>query len=191
MVRKTLVGILSCFCFASIAAAQIPTGGNIFVGYSYASANLSSSQRTGLNGWNGSLEGKIFPFVGMVADISAQYGSQANAPDVYCTGVLGQPCGGLTLHTNLNNYLFGPRASVSVGRFRPFAEALFGVARIRQYAGPFSATDTSFATGLGGGVDYRLFMLLGWRVEADLLQTRFFGNTQNNVRVSTGLVLKF
>jgi hypothetical protein len=191
-VRAAMVGVLSFFFFIAVAAAQVPTGGNVFVGYSYTSANLESSQRTGLSGWNGSLEGRVFPFVGMVADISAQYGTQENiVPTGYCTGVIGQPCPGSSLNTTFRNYLFGPRVSVSVGRFRPFAEALFGASHISQTVGAFSASDTSFSNALGGGLDYRLFMLLGWRVEADMLQTRFYGNTQNNVRVSTGLVLTF
>lgn len=190
MVHKTFVAILSFLCFSSFAAAQVP-GGNLFLGYSYTGANLSSNQRTGLNGWNGSLEGKVFPFIGMVADVSAQYGTQDNAPVAYCTAVIGQTCNGTGLNTNLHNYLFGPRISVPLGRFRPFAEALFGISQISQHAGPFSGHDTSFSTGLGGGIDYRVFMLLGWRVEVDMLQTRFFGGTQNNLRVSTGPVLRF
>jgi hypothetical protein len=52
-------------------------------------------------------------------------------------------------------------------------------------------TRTSFATGLGGGFDYRLMRVLGWRVQGDYLQTRLFRAKENNVRVSTGLVLRF
>src|SRR4029077_1360146 len=52
------------------ALAQIPTRGNVFFGYSYGSADFSSAGRTNLNGWNGSLEGKVLPWVGFVADLS-------------------------------------------------------------------------------------------------------------------------
>jgi hypothetical protein len=36
-----------------------------------------------------------------------------------------------------------------------------------------------------------LIPLISWRVLGDLLQTRFFSNTQNNVRISTGIVVHF
>lgn len=187
--RNAFVIIVLFFALVVTASAQVPMGGNLFAGYSYTSLGLNGSQRSGLNGWNASLEGKVFPFVGMVADISAQYGTQDNAAP--CVGSIGQACPGPSINTDLRNYLFGPRVSFSVGRFRPFAEALFGASHISESAGPFFASDTSFATGFGGGIDYRLFMLLGWRVEVDALQTRFFNSTQNNLRVSTGLVLRF
>jgi predicted membrane protein len=32
---------------------------------------------------------------------------------------------------------------------------------------------------------------IGWRVQADMLQTRFFSSTQNNFRLSPGIVLHF
>ena len=62
------------------ASAQIPTRGNVFFGYSYGSADFSSTNRTNLNGWNGSLEGKVLPWVGFVADFSGLYGSQDSSP---------------------------------------------------------------------------------------------------------------
>ena len=55
----------------------------------------------------------------------------------------------------------------------------------------YSASDTAFATALGGGLDYHLVPLVSWRLQGDYLQTRFFGNTQNNGRFSTGIVLNF
>jgi hypothetical protein len=86
------------------------------------------------------------------------------------------------------NYLFGPRLSVPVGRFRPFGEAMFGAGHVNANS---AGSDTSFATALGGGIDYRLFRLVGWRFQGDYVQTRFFGTHQNNVRLSTGLVIHF
>jgi hypothetical protein len=54
-----------------------------------------------------------------------------------------------------------------------------------------SSSDTSFSDALGGGIDYRLFRGIGWRFQGDALQTRFFGNTQDDFRFSTGIVLHF
>lgn len=161
------------------ALAQIPRG-NVFFGYSYGSADFSSNGRTNLNGWNGSLEGKVLPWVGFVADFSGLYGSQ-NIPVIPS----------FSADTTMNTVVLGPRLSVSVGRFTPFAEALFGASHIHQSASGFSESDTSFASALGGGIDYRLIHGIGLRVQGDMLQTRFFSNTQNNFRLSTGLVLNF
>ena len=60
----------------SAALAQIPSRGNVFFGYSYGRADFSSNGRTNLNGWNGSLEGKVLPWIGFVVDLSGLYGSQ-------------------------------------------------------------------------------------------------------------------
>ena len=169
--------------FAGMASAQIPTSGNVFFGYSYYNSDLLSLGRSSFNGWNGSLEGRVFPFVGLVADISSNYGSE-DLP-ILCP----QPiCPAVNVSTHERNFLFGPRVSASVGKFRPFAEALFGAGHASLNGG---GSDTSFATALGGGLDYKIIRPLAWRFEGDYVQTRFFGTTQNNVRLSTGIVLRF
>ena len=83
--------------------------------------------------------------------------------------------------------MFGPRLSFPVGKFTPFVHALGGVGHISGN----SLSDTSFSDALGGGIDYRLFHCLGWRFQIDALQTRFFRQTQDDVRFSTGIVLHF
>jgi Autotransporter beta-domain len=72
------------------ALAQIPTRGNVFFGYSYGSADFSSNGRTNLNGWNGSLEGKVLPWVGFVADFSGLYGSQNVSATPASVGIGGE-----------------------------------------------------------------------------------------------------
>jgi len=121
--------------------AQVPTSGNVFFGYSYYNTDLSSIDRANTNGFEGSLEGRIFPFVGLVADFDGHYGSQ-NFPASIC----GLTCSPAEFNASVteHNYLFGPRVSFSVKRFRPFAEALFGAAHVDVNNGVGS--DTSFAT---------------------------------------------
>jgi hypothetical protein len=171
--------VLSC-ALSSVAVAQIPKG-NIFVGYSYASADLNHNDRSNLNGWEGSLEGKFLPWVGIVADINGLYGTN-NFPS--STQIF-------NVDAKEYNYLFGPRVSVSVGKIRPFAHALFGAGHVSVSTTGYSASDTAFAEALGGGFDYKLVPLISWRFQGDYLQTRFFSNTQNNGRFSTGIVLNF
>jgi hypothetical protein len=171
LLRNATIALVVCL-LAVAAHAQIPTSGNVFFGYSYLRAS-SAGTSSNFNGWDGSLEGKIFPFVGIVADLSGEYGSQS----------------GVNIHEY--NFLFGPRVSFSVGRFRPFAHALFGAAHTSGSASDFSSSDTSFGDALGGGIDYRLWHIAGWRFQIDDVQTRFSGGTQNNFRFATGLVIHF
>jgi len=186
--RKFIVLGSVFFLLAGLAAAQIPTSGNVFFGYSYYSTDLSAIDRANTNGWQASLEGKMFPFLGIVADFDGHYGSQ-NFPGTVCpVGV--PPCIPASLSANVaeHNVLFGPRFSVSVRKFRPFAEFEFGVGHVNANA---AGSDTSFATAFGGGLDYRLMRIVAWRFQGGYVQTRFFGSTQSNARLSTGIVLRF
>jgi hypothetical protein len=189
-VQRVATVFFILFVLATSVYAQVPSG-NVFVGYSYMSADLVSNGRTNLNGWNGSVEGKVLPFIGIVGDFSGHYGSVPLAVNPACTTVIGGSCSGLNASTNIYNFLFGPRVSVSVGKVRPFAHALLGAAHMSESASLLSSSSTSFAYALGGGVDYHVIPLISWRVQGDFLQTRFFSNTQNNVRISTGIVIHF
>jgi hypothetical protein len=188
-VRNLFLITLTAGLFCSMVAAQVPTSGNVYFGYSYYHTNLSSIDTAGTNGWVGSLEGKVFPFVGIVADISAHYGSQNFPTAIPPCPVPAPNCSGtINVDVSEHNYLFGPRVSFSAGRFRPFAEAMFGVGHVNAND---AGSDTSFATALGGGIDYRIFRPIAWRFEGDYVQTRFFGAHQNNTQLSTGIVFKF
>src|SRR5258708_5827883 len=60
---------------AGASFAQLPSG-NVFVGYSYLNADTNTPNRANLNGWEGSAEGKVFPFLGLVLDVSGHYGTE-------------------------------------------------------------------------------------------------------------------
>ncbi|MGA2376404.1 MAG: hypothetical protein ABSF72_12855 [Candidatus Sulfotelmatobacter sp.] len=179
---------LALLLFVGLARAQVPTSGNVFFGYSYYNTDLSSIGRASTNGFEASFEGKALPFLGFVADFDSHYGSQnfaATCPQP--SG--GEACPNVNASVNERNFLIGPRVSFSVGKFRPFAEGLFGGAHVNVNNGVGS--DTSFATALGGGLDYKIIRPVAWRFQGDYVQTRFFGATQDNVRLSTGIVFRF
>jgi opacity protein-like surface antigen len=184
--KKFVVLLLVLVAAASVASAQIPTSGNVFFGYSYYNTDISSVGSANTNGWEASVEGKVIPWVGVVADFDSHYGSQ-NFP-VSCP-VAGVVCAPPNADITEHNFLFGPRVSISISKFRPFAEALFGAGHVDVNNG--IGSNTSFATALGGGLDYKIIKPLAWRIQGDYVQTRFFSTTQNNVRISTGLVLRF
>jgi Lipid A 3-O-deacylase (PagL) len=182
--KKTGFVLLSLLLLATVASAQIPSV-NVFFGYSYYNTDLSSNvNRTSANGWEASVEGKVIPFLGIVADFDGHYGSQ-NFVSVCAFGGVCSVSGNFTE----NNYLFGPRVSMSVGKLRPFAEALVGAGHVSVNNG--FGTDTSFAEAIGAGVDYKLFHLLAWRLQGDYVGTHLLGARQNNARVSTGIVVHF
>jgi len=186
--RKVALMVFIFYMFAGLASAQVPSG-NIFVGYSFYSTSpstldLANVGRPNLNGWEASLEGKLVPWIGIVADFSGHYGSHSFV-EVPESGPVNVSVSG-----HETDVMFGPRLSIPVGKFRPFGEAMFGVGHISTGQG-ISTSDTSIATALGGGIDYKLIRLVALRVEGDYVQTRFFSTTQNNVRLSTGIVLHF
>jgi hypothetical protein len=179
--------LILCVLLTSLCTwAQIPTKGNVFFGYSYDHTPISQGDNGSLNGWDASLEGKLIPWVGLVVDIDGHYGSRGYV--VNCPGV-GCPSG-VSADIAAHNFLFGPRVSVSVSRFRPFGEFLIGAAHVSRSSG-ISDSDTSFANAVGGGLDYRVFGPLSARGQLDWVETRFYGETQNGVRVNFGVALHF
>ncbi len=185
-----LAGLMFYFGFSLRVSAQIPTNGNVFFGYSYMSADLGND-RANLNGWNASVEGKVLPFLGIVADFDGHYGSPGKLTNGACPLLAGSCAFSTSNSFNQHDYLFGPRASVTVGNVRPFANFLVGFAHVNESGGLLTNSDTSFAYAVGGGVDYHLVPLVSLRGAVDMVQTRFFSNTQNNVRISTGIAFHF
>jgi opacity protein-like surface antigen len=139
---------------------------DVFLGYSYSHLDFGQGVTRNVNGYEFSGEGQVLPFLGLVADYSGHYGSNS-------------------IHEQ--NFLFGPRVSVSVGRFTPFGQILFGAAHL----GSIGSSDTSFAQTVGGGLDYQITGPVAWRNQVDYLRTSLFSGTQNNVRISTGLAFRF
>jgi hypothetical protein len=145
-----------------------------FGGYSYMRVDATpsfnpNSSGFNLNGWELAGQYKFADWLGAVADVDGHYGSPSGES------------------TSIHTFLFGPQVSWPA-RVSPFAHILVGGAHVTT--GPF--TNTSFAVAIGGGIDTELIHGLYWRIiEGDYLPTRFFGNTQNNARLSTGIVIKF
>jgi len=176
-----------------IAQAQETTRTEFFAGYSYMRLEDNpNTQDRDLNGYN--VSGAITIFkksLAVKADVSGHYGN-----------VLVN----ITPRTDQNQTLFlaGPQYSFrKIPRIRPFAHALFGVARLKvrnDAIGMADFTDTEFAFALGGGVD--LQTPLGGKIAVRLFQGDFVrtrldftrsgsSDSSNNYRISTGIVLRF
>lgn len=194
--QKILVAVFMVLLFAGAWSAQAQSSGNIFLGYSYYNSKLTVD-RASLNGWEGSLEGRVFPHVGVIADFSGHYGPQdfLICP-VVPVGLGGGGCATTSVSTHELNVMFGPRVYFSMGRWRPFGEGLFGVAHISSDG---FGSNHSFAMALGGGLDYRIVKPAAWRFQLDYMRTQLdlpdfgfsSGSAQNNFRFSTGIVFRF
>jgi hypothetical protein len=194
-VRKIAGILFGIFLAAGMAQAQIPTSGNIFFGYSYSGGNVflhdgmevqSTSHTASLNGWQASLEGKFLPWIGIVLDGAVDYGSHSLAA---CGFVL-PPCHFVNIDGKRYTLMLGPQVSVPVGKVTPFAHALFGGAHMSNN-GSLSSSDTSFATAIGGGLDYKLIKGLALRFQGDELHTSLYSGAQNHLRLAFGIDVRF
>jgi len=161
---------------------QLPDHGNLFFGYSHTGASHCevvvsgaatvcdplSGVSSNLNGWNTSAEKIYLRYFGAVADFSGQYGGVSQS-----------------------NFLFGLRGGASIGRLRPFGQAMIGAVHVRQNSSAGSTSETSFAEDLGIGVDFWLVRLLSWRNQADALKTGSLDFERRNLRLSSGFVVRF
>jgi hypothetical protein len=190
LLRKVARLTFSIAVLSAVGWAQIPTSGNVFFGYSYSHGQTFSPlgvHGTNMNGWEATAEGKFLPWLGVVADFDWHYGGT----DLFgCAGPLCVPRK-FRLNASRHTIVFGPRASISIGRYAPFAEFLLGIAHQTDTGGGFSNSDTGFSTVFGGGLDYKLVKGVAWRVQGDDIRTSFFGGTQSNIRISTGIVFHF
>ena len=176
--------------FAPLIAQDRPRG-DIFAGYSYASADVGAGSNVGLHGYEYSSDFDPLPWLGIIIDSDGHFGS-ASVP--FCFGTSANTCNtaGPTSFSTFFTISGGVRFSTRIGRVKPFARALFGIATL--HACPIQGCESkgAFAQAYGGGIDVRISeRRVGWRSQVDFLQTRFFGATQNDVRLSTGLLIFF
>ena len=185
--------LLSCLTTGT-SYAQSSSGGNVFAGYAHVNADVVAGSRTNLNGWNLSVEKKILPYFGVVADFSGFRGSQILPASVICPGS-GSSTGNCTaVSGNVGEelFLFGLRGSATLGRLRPFAQAMVGATHVSENGAGFSTSDAEFSDTLGGGFDFRLISRFSWRVQADYVRTApNFSDIHHSVRLSTGAVIRF
>jgi hypothetical protein len=194
VLRKICAVSFITFVFSTVASAQLPSGGNAFFGYSYVHGQAFSNSRTveasggtaSMSGWETSVEGKYLPWLGVVADLDWHYGGHDT---VSC--LAGRPCTKFRLNAARDTLMFGPRASTNYGKYRPFAEFLLGLGYQSDAGGGISNSDLTLATAFGGGVDYSLVRSVSLRAQAHSVHTTFFGQSQYDFRLSSGIVFRF
>ncbi len=177
--RKLMIFFGLLLLVALPAAAQENPKVEIFGGYSYARFQTASPNRSNLNGWNAAIQGNVTPWFGLVGDFSGHYGTRVD------------PVTGADLKINTYQALFGPSVALP-SRVRPFAHALFGVARGNANLFGSTSSESAFGMALGGGVDAELTNHVSLRlIQGDYLMNRFLKVNRNNFRLSAGLVFRF
>jgi hypothetical protein len=161
---------------SSVSLGQVAPRIEVFGGYAYRrfdSPTIGFADWSNLNGFDAGATINITTHWGAAVDVSGQYGSQ------------------LTMY----NFLIGPQYSVRQDKSKFFVHAFFGKAQTTvnistSVRNGFESVGR--ALGAGGGYDLDLTPRFTIRaVQADYLRTDTFGATQNDIRVSTGLVFHF
>ena len=187
MGRISLV-VLAIAMLASTAVAQ-GQGSEITAGYSYLSADGGDAGRVGMNGWN--TGGTIF--------LNDTWGIEGNFGNVWHTESVSVPGASGEAKVKNYTYLFGPRFDFGKGsRMNPYFHGLLGFDRLSAETSTtiggvttdISASDTGFATALGGGVVFGMSKHMGLNFGGDYLMARH-GITQHNFRMSAGVVFRF
>jgi outer membrane protein with beta-barrel domain len=180
--------VLTIAMLASTAVAQ-GQGSEISGGYSFMSADGGGADRINMNGWN--TGGTIF--LNELLGIEGNFGSVGYSEEVSAPGA------SVEAKVKSYTYVFGPRFSFGKGeRMNPYFHALLGFDRLTAETATtiggvtteISASDTGFATTLGGGVVLGMSKHFGINLGGDYLMTNHSA-TAHNFRMSAGVVFRF
>jgi opacity protein-like surface antigen len=171
---------------AGVLSAQEESTPKFEVGVTYSGVHLdaanNSGQRTG-NGGSGSFEYNVNKYLGVVADFGGYANTRTGIDDKFIT------------------YMFGPRLNLRHNRLNPYVQSLFGGGY--AWSGPSNNNQNAFVYAIGGGLDYGLTRHIAIKpVQVEYLRTAFdstklgdststFGDHQNGVRYSAGIVFRF
>ena len=184
---RIIVSLLALATVSGVtASAQELPKIDASVSYSYFRANPATKGFNGfnLNGGSASASYKFRDWLSGVADFGGYAVGKAD---------------GVNVNNHVATYLVGPQ--VTYRRWRrisPFAHVLAGAARTGSGVFATSNSHTKLATAFGAGVDWNVRDHFSIRpVQFDYLLTHFpemtnsNNLTQNNLRVSTGVVFHF
>ena len=193
--RKTFLLLVTLLLAAPLVVkAQQFQGIEFFGGYSYMKSDLSSpfffsptpgatapNSTFAMNGWQASITENATDWLGLTQQFGGNYGTSQ----------------GPSTSTRFNTFsiLSGPRFSYpGLKRITPFVHALFGY---EQTAAKLTGTtlqgsSSSYAMAFGGGIDVKVSRRMAIRLfQAEYYRPQAFGTSQNNLRVSTGVVFRF
>jgi hypothetical protein len=172
---KKISWLLPAVLFLSVGArAQETPRWEVGGGYTYVNANFSPNylSRFTLNGGWFSVQENRNRWFGGRFEFNGFSGTEGG------------------VNVKAQTYTFGPVFSYrKFERFTPYAHAQLGAIHAPAGYLGISAMAAKFALAAGGGVDVAINRRAAIRFQGDYLMTRFLGLRQNNLQVSTGIVI--
>jgi hypothetical protein len=160
----------------------------VFGGYQYLRTGDIQSESGSNQDWNGWNAAGTFNFghhFGVTGDFSGTYAT----------------IDGISSH--IYTYSGGPVVFTHIGPIKPFAHALFGGINRGASNEGVSFSQTGFTTMVGGGLDFKVNRFFAFRIpQVDWLYYHYGSSViagvgipsfsqSNNVRLSSGIVIKF
>jgi opacity protein-like surface antigen len=179
--KKLLLVAVLLLGFSVMAVAQDTPMAEVFGGYSYVRPDSQGGDvDLNMNGWNLSVALPGNKTLGFVADFGGVYakeGSNENDEIKY----------------RAYTAMFGPKVTFRLGKVTPFAQALFGYARLtgKTFQEEQVLKENDFAYTIGGGIDVNLNNMVAIRpAQVEFLSIKSNGDMTGNFRYSAGVVLK-
>jgi len=194
--RKLLTLSSLLFLLAVVSAPKAYSQVELYGGYSHlgltsAPSNIGSSA----NGWAGGAYLHLLGPWGVEADYSNHYG--VSQPQL-------APLNGSRYYVPGFTELYGPRFTLALPRIHPYVHALagtvHGTARVAipdvpctlQGCPAFTARENALGMALGGGINVKATGHIWIRlIQFDYVRAQFTNNSQNDTRISAGLVFRF
>lgn len=173
-----LIVFLGLFSLPLMAQSRL----EVFGGYQYLHIGGSDGvSGQNANGWDAAVTGYFNKFVGVTGDFSGAYTT----------------VDGISAH--VYSYSGGPVVAFREGKINPFAHLLVGGETTGVSAGGATLSTNGFTMMFGGGVDVKVAHDISYRV-ADVDWVYYYqggvdggpsSSQSNNVRITTGIVLRF
>jgi opacity protein-like surface antigen len=178
--KKLLLVAVLLLGFSVMAIAQDTPAVEVFGGYTYMHPDTKDkSIDFNMNGWNASVAFTGNKYLAFVADFGGAYGSDGGSED--------------KTSVRFHTIMFGPKVSARVGKVTPFAQALFGYARLtgKTFQEVQVLRENDFAYTIGGGIDINLNDKIAIRPgQIEYLGVKSQSDILNNLRYSAGIVFK-
>ena len=184
MFRRIALLLSLSLVFAFSASAQ-DSKADAYLGYQYTRQTYGPGTSFNMNGGVGQIAVYPTKWFGIVGEVSG------NAVG----NIHGFTGSGGTLYS----YMGGARFSFRHGPLQPYVQGLFGAGQLDStlQARLGASSSTAYAMAIGGGLDLKVAHHFAYRlIQGDYFLTRFTNPlnarfSQNNFRLSTGLVLRF
>jgi Outer membrane protein beta-barrel domain len=180
---RKLLTIASLIVFLSLASApKAYSQVELYGGYSHLSLNgAPANTGSSSNGWQGEAYLHLLGPWGVEADYSNHYGVNPALQ-----------LGGNRYYVPRFTELYGPRFTLALPRIHPYVHALVGTVNGTAQTFTGRVSENALGMAFGGGLNVRGTRHIWLRlVQVDYVRAQFTNNSQNDLRVSAGLIFRF